>query len=187
MLALSQCSWGAYFEFMPPLLKTQLHANPMHIGWFISLITVMLAITAFIISPYLTKKISPHQQQGIAIATLLAGCVCAASAGLLPAKPLTYNLFALSACLCACGDVLLYIMIVSDFATYAPKHCKGQMMGLDYLVVTLVWGGMGQLGGWILAHNPQKLLFLLPFGSLLLFIYWLFTRPEADTAYTAGA
>ena len=46
LLILTQISWRTYYQFMPAVLKVNLHANTLYIGVFVALISLYLSVAA---------------------------------------------------------------------------------------------------------------------------------------------
>ncbi len=167
ILLLFQLSWSTYYQFAGPLLKTVYHFDAHQLGIFIGMIAFWLIIGAGPVFKWLHPRFNSH-----AILNLGAWLILAGIGTLLAVyfKILPNTFLWVSAIPTAMGDVLAYICIITLYSNLVPDHMQGKVMGINFLIVGLVWGCSGFLGGILISHSPILPLLLAPlgaFGSLL--------------------
>lgn len=163
ILLLIQIGWSTYYQFMPPLLKTVYHFNAHTLGIFIGMIAFWLIIGAWPVFNWIHKHFNNHEVMNISIILELIGfaLTLATYFHLVP----QYTLW-IAAMPVAIGDMLSYISLTTIFSNVVPDHMQGKVMGINFLIVGLVWGGTSLIGGTLIGINPILPMILAPLGSL---------------------
>ncbi len=162
-LLLFQITWSAYYQFVGPLVKTVYHFTPEQLSLFIGLMAFWLVIGAGPIFKLLRAKLS-HQQLLIASGLIeLVGIAMTLGIyyGWLPSMFIWAATFPV-----AVGDVLAYICLTTFYSNVVPGHMQGKVMGINFLIVGLVWGATGRVGGLMLGHSPILPIMLAPLGII---------------------
>lgn len=167
LLLLFQISWSTYYQFMGPLLKTTFHFDAGQLGTFIGMTAFWLIIGAGPLFTILKSRYSQLQILNMGAVGVLLGILLAIATyyHVLPAFALW-----LSPIPTAIGDVLAYICITTLYSNSVPSHMQGKVMGINFLIVGLIWGGTGFLGGILISFSPILPIILAPigiFGALL--------------------
>lgn len=167
-LLLFQITWSAYYQFVGPLVKTVYHFTPEQLSLFIALMAFWLVIGAGPIFKLLRVKLT-HQQLivvsglielfGIALTLMIYY-------GWLPSFYIWAATFPV-----AVGDVLAYICITTFYSNVVSGHMQGKVMGINFLIVGLVWGATGRIGGIILGHSPILPILLAPLGVIAAILF----------------
>lgn len=167
LLITFQLSWSTYYQFMSPLLKTVYQFNPETLGLFIGLVAFWIAVGA---GPVF-KMVSPRMgyQQILNFSVILEVFGISLVTGVyyhwLPETVLW-----LSPIPTAIGDVLAYICITTLYSNSVAKHMQGKVMGINFLIVGLIWGGTAFLGGLLIAHSPILPIVLAPLGAITTYL-----------------
>ncbi len=64
------------------------------------------------------------------------------------------------------GDVLAYICLTTLYSNAVPEYMQGKVMGINFLVVGLVWGGTGLAGGFLISISPILPFLFAPVGVI---------------------
>ena len=165
LLLLLQLSWSTYYQFISPLLKVTYEFDTHLLGIFIGVIAFWIMVGAGPVFKFMHNrlKLSPTRILNISAGLEIAGIliVIATYYQLLP----NYFLW-ISAAPITIGDVLAYICIVSLYSNAVSDHMQGKVMGVNFLIVGLVWGSSGFLGGILIGYSPILPLFLAPLGAI---------------------
>jgi MFS family permease len=156
-----QIGWSLYYQFMPPLLKTVYHFDAHLLGIFIGMIAFWLILGAGPIFKWLHNSYNNHQILNISAGIELGGITIALLTYFhyLPA----YFLW-VSAVPMAVGDVVAYICLTTLYSNVVPDHMQGKVMGINFLIVGLIWGGTSLLGGMIISYSPILPMLIAPLG-----------------------
>lgn len=162
LLLFFQISWSTYYQFMGPLLKTVYQFSPDHLSLFISMIGAWLLLAAGPLFKLLHGKYSTLQ--------LLNGSACIEVAGIGMAILVYFHFLPeiflwVSAIPVAIGDMLAYICLTTLYSNAVPDHMQGKVMGINFLIVGLIWGGSGLIGGFLIAQSPILPILLAPLGA----------------------
>ena len=162
ILLLTQLSWSMYYQFMPPILKTELHFSAHLLGIFVGVIALWLAIaTAFGIR-FLEQFFNPRQILTLSIYLVLAGLVMTIlSCGL--KQPL---LIWVSAIPVAFGDVIAFSCLIAMYSNVVEQQDQGKVMGVCFIVIAIIWALTASLGGVLMGINMLVPLFVSPIGVL---------------------
>ena len=175
ILILCQLSWGFYFEYMPPTLKIICHARPIDISHFIITVSLSLMIATTIIIQYFKKFFSMETIFKISLIMMISGFIITISI-LKQSQHHHFSGIYLAALLITSGDVIIYTILMNALASFIPSHAQGKLMGLDYIIITIVWSCIGLLGGWLLALNPHYPSYAFPIGIIILTIICFFNE-----------
>lgn len=161
LLLLIQISWSTYYQFMGPLLKNVFHFSSDSLGTFIGMTAFWLIIGSGPLFNLLKKRYNQHQ--------ILNMGACGVITGILMAQAVYFHFLPefclwLSAIPIAIGDVITYICITTLYSNSVATHMQGKVMGVNFLVVGLIWGGTGLIGGYLITFSPILPLLLAPAG-----------------------
>ena len=164
LLLLFQISWSTYYQFMGPLLKTVYHFSPERLSFFIGMMAFWLMLAAGPLFKILQNRFSPLQ--------LLNGSACLEAAGIVMAVAVYFqflpDLFLwVSALPVAIADMLAYICLTTLYSNVVPNYMQGKVMGINFLIVGLIWGGSGLIGGFLISYSPILPIMLAPFGVIV--------------------
>lgn len=174
-LLLFQITWSAYYQFVGPLVKTVYHFSPEQLSLFIGLMAFWLVIGAGPIFKLLRIKLT-HQQLLVTSGLIELFGIALTLAIYYEWLP-SYYIWAATFPV-AVGDVLAYICLTTFYSNVVPGYMQGKVMGINFLIVGLVWGATGRIGGIILGHSPIIPILLAPLGVIaaILFINTNFGR-----------
>jgi len=172
LLFLSQISWSLYYQFMPPVLKTQFHFSASQIGLFVGMIALWLALSTGICLKFATRYFSQRRLMLLSIFLVLIGLVLTIVAGLLSTT--VNSLFWLAAIPTAVGDVIAYSCITALYSQSVAPNEQGKVMGLCFIIVSVAWAGTGLIGGVLTSISALLPILIAPVGVLLiLLLQWL--------------
>lgn len=163
LLLLFQITWSAYYQFMPPLLKTVYHFDAHLLGIFIGMIAFWLIIGSGPLFKLVHQTLSPRNILNFSILLELAGIsmTLAVYYHVLP------DLFLWAGAMpMAIGDVLAYICLTTLYSNLVADHMQGKVMGMNFLIVGLIWGGCGFCGGLLISYSPILPLLVAPAGVI---------------------
>jgi len=171
ILILTQISWRIYYQFMPPILKVSWHSSSAQIGIFMGLIALWLIIgSGFLIRP-LKKYFSTGKIIHYSIYAMLLGSLLAAGSVLIKIYFFAKLLAWISAVPIAIGDVIAYSALSTLYSDTGDVHHQGKMMGLNVVIVSLVWTLTGFLGGLAAAANIHLPILIAPATLIILVIF----------------
>src|SRR3990167_6571156 len=70
----------------------------------------------------------------------------------------------------AVGDVLAYICLTTLFSNVVSDHMQGKVMGINFLIVGLIWGSTGFVGGMLISYTPILPLLIAPCSIFAAFL-----------------
>lgn len=162
VLLLSQISWSMYYQFIPPILKTQLNFNAHHLGLFVGMIALWLALATTLGIRFLQRFFTLRQMLFLSIYLVLVGllfswlfCYAKSSYIWLAAIPT------------AVGDVIAYSCLTALYSNVVEAHEQGKVMGICFVVVALMWALTGLLGGVLMSVYVLLPLVIAPLGIVL--------------------
>lgn len=158
-----QIGWSLYYQYIPPLLKTVYHFDAHTLGIFIGMIAFWLILGAGPIFKFVHANFNNHQLLNLCASIELGG-IAVALATYFHYLP-TYFLW-ISAIPMAVGDVIAYICLTTLYSNVVPDHMQGKVMGINFLIVGLVWGGTGLLGGLLISYSPILPMLISPLGLI---------------------
>lgn len=167
ILLLSQISWSAYYQFMPPILKTQLNFDAHALGLFIGLIALWLAIATGIGIKVLEYFFTFQQMLYVSLYLVLAGLILSVLFCYWHLAGLTSLLIWLAAVPTAIGDVIAFSCIVALYSDVVAQDAQGKVMGVCFIVVAVIWAITGVLGGFLMRYYELLPLIIAPIGILL--------------------
>lgn len=167
ILLLSQISWSLYYQFIPPILKTQLNFNAHHLGLFVGLIAFWLAIAASLGIKILERFFSLRQMLMISIYLVFIGLLLTFLFCFLHLSEHWNILIWAAAIPIAVGDVIAYTCLTALYSNAVEKHEQGKVMGVCLVVVALMWSLTGLLGGILMSIYILLPLVVAPIGILL--------------------
>jgi len=179
ILLLSQISWRTYYQFIPPVLKMHFHYSPQTVGIFVALVAVWLAIAASIGLKLLDKFFSLKSILYGSCISVFLGLLLANFANHLHASITSQIITWFAVIPIAMGDVIIYSVVNTLYSDAASEHDQGKVMGINYIIVTIVWASTGIIGGLLAAININAPIIFAPLGLLLLFVILYIRRHPA--------
>ena len=174
VLLLSQISWSLYYQFIPPILKTELNFNANQLGLFVGLIALWLALATVLGIRILQRYITLQQMLFISLCTVFLGTVATLFAITTEWPPLIW----LSAIPTAIGDVIAYSCLVALYSNIVAQSDQGKIMGICFIIVAITWALTALLGGALMSLHHLLPLVLAPVGIVLAIGYLLQMRPS---------
>lgn len=173
ILLLTQISWRIYYQFIPPVLKVHFHYSPQIIGMFVAMIAAWLALATSIGLKLLDKLFTTKNILYGACISVFLGLLLANFANHLHPSTLSQIITWFAAAPIAIGDVIIYSLITTFYSNAASEHNQGKVMGINYIIVTIVWATTGILGGCLAAININVPIMFAPLSLLILFFMFL--------------
>jgi MFS family permease len=163
LLLFFQITWSSYYQFIGPLLKSFYHFTPKELSFFIGMMAFWLVIGAGPIFRVLHHRINQQQMLAVSVLFELAGLglTLAVYYDYLPSFFYWIGAFPI-----AVGDVLAYICLTTLYSNTVPEHMQGKVMGINFLIVGLIWGGSAMVGGLLAGYSPILPILLAPSGIL---------------------
>lgn len=166
LLLLSQFSWRIYYQYIPPILKTQFGFNAHELGLFVGLIAFWLSLaTAFGIR-LLRKFYDLSKILLLSIYSVFFGLVMTIGFCFLHDS---FSLFMICVAVIpiAMGDVIAFSCITAMYSDAVRKQDQGKVMGICFIVVALMWALTGFLGGFLMSIHPYLPLVVAPVGVVI--------------------
>lgn len=154
VLLLSQCTWSLYYQFMPPLLKTFLHADARQLGQFVGLLALWLALASLFGLRLLNAFLKTGAMLLFSLWLLLAGLLLTLAVLVLPAFTAFPFLPWLTALPVAAGDVIAFSCLCTFYSDAVSRHGQGKIMGMSFVVISAAWSLSGMLGGVMTGWHP---------------------------------
>ncbi len=147
VLILSQFGWRLYYQYISPILKTQLHFSDLYIGVFMGCIAFWLILGSSLVVRLFNKYTTVKKTLFFSISLMLFGLICVLLSRFVN-NHLTLDLLIwLSAVGMAIGDVIVYCVICTLYSSHVSKNEQGNIMGVNFILVSVVWTLSGFLGG----------------------------------------
>lgn len=167
ILLLSQISWSLYYQFMPPILKTNLGFNAHYLGWFVGLIALWLAVATGFGIKFMGRFFSLRQMLFYSIYLILIGLVLSFLFCFFELAGKYASLIWFAAIPTAVGDVIAYSCLIALYSNAVEKHEQGKVMGVCFIVVALMWALTGVIGGALMSIYGLLPLIIAPIGIVL--------------------
>jgi MFS transporter, DHA1 family, tetracycline resistance protein len=167
LLLLSQISWRIYYQFIPPVLKLNFNFDVTLVGVFISLIAVWLCFASSLGVKVLERFFSAGQIIVFCSWMLFVGLLITVAGSLLAPHKLGQILIWISALPIAVGDVILFSVICALYSKAVNSESQGKIMGLCFVIVSVVWALTGFLGGFLTGINVNLPIILSPIAILI--------------------
>lgn len=167
VLLLSQISWSLYYQFMPPILKTDLGFNAHHLGWFVGMIALWLALATSVGIKIMERFFSLRQMLFLSMYLVLIGLVLSFVFCVFHQSGYSGWWVWAAAIPTAVGDVVAYSCLTALYSNAVEKHEQGKVMGVCSIVVALMWALTGVLGGALMSVYSLLPLVVAPIGILL--------------------
>lgn len=164
---LVQWTWGMYYEFSPAVAKIVFNFSAATIGTYVGLIAFWLIMGSVFLLPFLRRKMTISKLKKLSVSLLLIGVLIGMIATAMPDTYLGEILYWLSPPFAACGDVMFYALIVSEFSNKVPAGSQGKIMGLIYIVLTATWAIAAFIGGHVTAFYVGSTLWLAVVGVVI--------------------
>lgn len=165
ILFLLQCSWSLYYQFIPPIIKTQLHFNAHHLGLFVGLIALWLGLATTFGIKWLQRFFSLDRMLLFSIYLVLVGS-CFTLAGLYFKDNFPLLIWIASIPL-SVGDVIAYATLTVLYSDNVSKPEQGKVMAICFSVVALVWSFTAMLGGLLMGWITISPLVITPIPVLI--------------------
>lgn len=163
ILLLLQISWSLYYQFIPPIIKTQLNFDAHALGFFVGLIAFWLAMATLFGIKWLQRLFSQNQILLISIYAVLLGT-------LLSMIGLSFKewhaLIWLAAIPTSIGDVIAYSCLTALYSDAVSKPEQGKVMAICFTVVAIVWALTAMLGGILMSRLTPLPLMVAPLPIL---------------------
>lgn len=165
ILLLSQISWSLYYQFIPPILKTEMGVSAHQLGVFVGLIALWLALaTAFGIK-FLEQFFTRQAILFLSLYLVLIGTLTTCLFFLLHLKGSWTLLIWASAIPTAIGDVIAFSCITSFYSDVVEKQEQGKVMGVCFMVIALIWAATAMMGGLLMSVYSLLPLIVAPVGA----------------------
>lgn len=171
ILILIQISWRLYYLFMPTILKIQFNNNPRSIGLFMGLIALWLIIASLAITKIIKKSTPPSViiKQSVLIMLLGFGMVLA---GIYLNLGFYSKILIWSATIpIAAGDVIAYCATCTLYSDAVSINDQGKIMGINFILVSLIWSLTSLAGGALGAINFKLPLLIAPVSLVVLLLF----------------
>ncbi len=178
LLIFTQLGWSTYYQYMPPLLKTEFHLSVHVLGVFIGIIALWLAIASMFGVRLLKSLFTLKVMVFISVAMMLLGALLTVVATQFATNQSGDWLVWLGAIPMAMGDVIVYSVITALYSNAVSEGEQGSIMGLCFIIVPAVWALTGFLGG-VLGSWHIALPAYFTLGILTLLFVSLCVRPLA--------
>jgi MFS transporter, DHA1 family, tetracycline resistance protein len=149
LLCVTQVAWSSFYQFLPPILKTQFHFSPSLLGLYIGMIALWLTIGSAFLVKFLKRRLTLHSITTVSVALMLLGNALTVIAVLFRHEPAALWLLWISAIPMAMGDVVVYSVIVTLYSNAVGAKKQGAIMGFCFIIVSLVWSATALVGGLI--------------------------------------
>lgn len=170
ILLFSQISWSLYYQFIPPILKAELHFDAHQLGLFVGLIALWLALSASVGIKILERIFSLHQLLRLSLWLVLIGLLLTLLFCFLKLSQGQWLIW-LAAIPIATGDVIAYTCLTALYSNAVAHHEQGKVMGVCSIIVALMWSFTGLLGGVLMSVNNLLPLAIAPLG-IIVAIFW---------------
>ncbi len=171
LLVLTQISWRTYYQFMPAVLKVNLHANTLTIGLFVASISLYLSLAALFGLQWLTNRFNIKMIAKLSVYLLFISLIISAIATISPQHTWSKNLLWITALPIAAADVIVYCVITTLYSNAVSPDDQGKIMGLNFMIVMSVWAITGFAGGLLGTISIKLPLWLTPLPLLPLIFY----------------
>jgi MFS transporter, DHA1 family, tetracycline resistance protein len=168
LLLLCQLSWSTYYQFMPPILKGLFHFDSIHLGLFVGLIALWLALATAFGVRILIKKLKVQHVITLSIYMVLVGLLLTLAACYIPS--IGRYLIWFAAIPTAVGDVVAYTCITAIYSNFVSHDEQGKVMGLCFVIVSATWAFTALVGGWLVGFSLLAPVYIAPVGIILLLI-----------------
>lgn len=168
ILILMQISWSTYYQFISPIIKKDFNFSGVEIGFFMGMIAFWLALASAIVMPYLSRFLSEMQIIRYSTYAVFVGLAGTALLLIFPHTQWLRYLTWFFAIPIAAGDVMSYCAITTLYSNAVAKTAQGQVMGANFIIVSIVWMSTAFMGGVLMGHHAALplLLALLGIGAL---------------------
>lgn len=165
LLLLIQLSWSAYYQFIPPILKTIYGFNASELGIFIGMIACWLAVATGLLIKPLHRYLNNAQLLLFSVYLILIGLILTflSCVGLFGDAKWTIWLGAMPV---ATGDVIAYSALTALYSNAVLKDQQGKVMGVGFIIVSSAWAITGFLGGFLMSITPLLPLIIAPCGVI---------------------
>lgn len=167
ILLLSQLSWSIYYQFIPPILKTELNFDAHELGIFVGLIALWLTLATLVGIKFLQRFFNARQILSLSIYLILLGSLLSFVFCFLHLTGNRTILIWLAAIPTATGDVIAYSCLTAFYSDVVEKREQGKVMGVSFMIIALVWALTGVLGGMMMGVYKLLPLLVAPLGIVL--------------------
>lgn len=161
-LCLTQSAWGMYYQFVSPVLKTLFHFSSGQLGIFMSLIAVWLVFTAAFLLKRIEKIFGSHLFV-FSLALMLFGSLITLFFSFAGLSSLVWT----GSLPMAMGDLISWVYLVSLYSDTVSSENQGAVMGICFIVKSVLWAAAGFFGGILMGISPLLPFTLIPFPLLI--------------------
>ena len=176
ILLLTQIGWSIYYQYIPPLLKLESNFSANHLGIFVGLIAVWLALATIFGIKFLQRFFTLEQMLTRSIYLVLIGLVLTVIGFLTHITSLLW----IAAIPTAVGDVISYSCLIAFYSNAVERSEQGKVMGICFIIVALIWALTGLFGGLLMSAYALLPMIVAP---LAVFILILLMRTPGFTRY----
>ncbi|OGT49722.1 MAG: hypothetical protein A3F17_06065 [Gammaproteobacteria bacterium RIFCSPHIGHO2_12_FULL_41_15] len=177
LLLLVQISWGSYYQFIPPVLKTTFHFSAMQVGLFVGLVALWLALASAFAVPILKRHFQSNQIINYCCYGLLVGMLSTLLASMLVTNAeIAKSLLWVGAVLISASDVVIYAIISTLYSNAVGEAQQGTVMGICFIIYSIVWALVALLGGFIAGYAVILPIWVGMIG-IILAILWQHYKP----------
>ena len=170
LLCLVQISWGSYYQFMPPVLKEMFHFSESQVGWFVGLVAVWLALASGFLVPFFSRTMSQKKIIHYCSLVLLLGFCVTFFAFIFNQANIARGFLWCGAVLIAASDVIIYAIIATLYSNAVNKDQQGAVMGVCFIVFSLVWALVALLGGFFSGVSVSLPIWLGAIGIVIVLL-----------------
>jgi DHA1 family tetracycline resistance protein-like MFS transporter len=167
ILLLSQISWSAYYQFMPPILKTTLAFDAHALGLFVGLVAFWLAVATGFGIRLFQQWWSLRDMLFVSLYLVLIGLIFSLVFCYLHLGEKSNVFIWLSAIPTAMGDVIAYSCLTTLYSDVVSQDEQGKVMGICSIVVAVVWSLTALLGGLMMSVSVLMPLLVAPIGIVV--------------------
>lgn len=162
ILILMQLSWSTYYQFIAPIIKKDFNFGGVEIGFFMGMVAFWLALASAFFMPYASRFLSAMQIIRYSTFAVLLGLIGTVLLIIFHQVQWVRYLMWVFAIPIAAGDVMSYCAITTLYSNAVAKTAQGQVMGANFIIVSVVWMMTAFVGGILMGHHAiLPLLFAL--------------------------
>ncbi|MCP4179274.1 MAG: MFS transporter [bacterium] len=174
---LCQLSWGAYYEYIPVVAKTAFGYNVKHIGLLASMIGISIIFTTGFLLPLLNKYCRKFQLIKLSCFIGFIGTISCFIFSFYPHLLIADIAIWVSILPIVAGDVMVFCVLIALFSEVVSKDLQGTIVGVVYVVASIMWIIGAALGGVLLHWRLNGPLIIGPISmAILLFLLLIFSR-----------
>lgn len=170
---LCQLSWGAYYEYIPVVAKTAFNYNVKHVGLLASMIGISIIFTTGFLLPLLNKYCRKFQLIKLSCAIGTIGTIACFVFSFYPHLLIADIAIWVSILPIVAGDVMIFCVLIALFSEVVSKDLQGTIVGVVYVVASVMWIIGAALGGVLMHWRLNGPLIIGPISMTILLILLL--------------